>query len=822
MSGEGAHGRAREGVLRRSQDRRWFCLLLVVAAPSFTARADESTAPSTLPQVEPGIERITVTARRRPEDLQLAPLSVSALESSALQTAGATRLDDVTRLVPNLQLAADDTAAALRVQIRGVGISDSIITRDPSVGLYVDGAYVPRAQGALLDVSDVERIEVLRGPQGTLYGRNAIGGAINVISRKPSFERRGDFSLRMGDRGLFETRSGLDVPILDERLATHFSFTTRRNDGYTHNDFTGEGSDEDGFFGGRAAVNWRPSESVELITTGDFSREFHHGRGGQCRFASTAPAATGQVLDPAGVGAPQAIGTLVPFMNAVNNFSDRCLASAHSGDLDYASEFNNDIDMDTQGLSGTLTWQPGMDVEIKSISSWRRVEFARDQEFDYTASAFGRLQAAGDQFDSWSQELSASGALADERIDWTAGVYAFWEKVNPGRELSLIGTGLGTLAFSYAAVNKTANQDMAGFGQLTWHATERLSLTGGVRRLTERKGWEHRRHELVGPVGAPQIGSIQENAGPNGNPGDGDDIPIDFDVSERFHAWTGLANVAYEFHDDLMVYGQWSSGYKSGGFNGRTNPSDLTTLEAFDPESMDSFEVGMKSTWLDQSLRINAALFNANHRDLQQTLFKSAADGSFASVVRNASEAVVRGAELELLAQLAGGLDLGVSLGITDARYVENDRASRYIGPGPNNIFGDGDDVPRMLDRDGEDFYNTPTYSLGITADYSFASRLGLVSTRLGWYGQSAVNFAPAEDIQGSNHGHQGKYGLVDARLGLTLPDGKTEVAIWGKNLFDRRYVNGAMDFTDGFAVTALYFGAPRMFGFELRRSFGY
>jgi iron complex outermembrane receptor protein len=191
-------------------------------------------------------------------------------------------------------------------------------------------------------------------------------------------------------------------------------------------------------------------------------------------------------------------------------------------------------------------------------------------------------------------------------------------------------------------------------------------------------------------------------------------------------------------------------------------------------------------------------------------------------VVRNASEAIVRGAEVEMIAQLAGGLDLGVALGVTHTRYSENDRASRYIGPGPNGVFGDGDDAPRMLDRDGEDFYNTPAYTLGVNLGYTFPSRLGLVSTRVGWYGQSAVNFAPAEDIQGSSYGRQGKYALVDARLGLVLPDGKTEVALFAKNLFDRRYIDGALDFTDGFAVTSQYFGSPRMVGIELRRSFDF
>jgi iron complex outermembrane receptor protein len=807
-----------------SWSRTGFWLLLAFGSASLVARAQDGAPGDVDPQIQPppGIEQIMVTARRRPEDLQVAPLALSALEASALREAMPTRLDDLAHLVPNLQLAPDDTGAALRVQVRGVGISDWINTRDPSVGLYVDGAYVPRAQGALLDVTDVERVEVLRGPQGTLYGRNAIGGAINVISRKPDTEREGEVSLRTGSSGLFETRSVLNAPLLDERLASRFSFTTRRRDGYTHNDRTGRSTDDDFFAGGRGSVSWRPGETLELNTTGDFARESRAGRGGQCRYSASAPAATGAVNDPYGVGAPQPIATLVPFMDMATGFVGRCVSSRASGDLDYRSEFASDIDVDVQGLSQTILWQPGMDLELKSISSWRRIEVARDQEFDYTESAFGRLQAAGDQQDAWSQELSLAGSALDQRVDWNAGLYAFFEKVNPGKELSLIGTGLGTLAFSYAAVNATENQDLSAFAQGTWHATEQLSVTAGIRRLTERKGWKHRRHALVGTTSDPQVGPIQANPGPDTALGTADDIPIDFDVAERFQAWTGLVNLAYQLHDDLLVYGQWASGYKSGGFNGRTNPSDLTTLESFDPEKLDSFELGVKSTWLDQSLRLNAALFHAIHHDLQQTLFKSADDGSFASVVRNASKAVVRGAEVELAAQLAGGFDVGMALGITDARYLDNDRQSRYIGPGPNGVFGDGDDAPRILDRDGEDFYNTPTYTAALSAGYSFPSSLGLWSTRLAWYAQSSVNFAPSEDIQGSTFGRQGEYGLLDARIGLKLPDGRTELALWGRNLLDRRYLNGALDFTDGFAVTAVYFGAPRSFGLELRRSFGY
>jgi iron complex outermembrane receptor protein len=745
-----------------------------------------------------------VVARKREEPLQSTPLSVTALPEAQIRSATAHRLDDLRTLVPNLQMDADDTGANARLQMRGAGTSDWLVTRDPAVGVYLDGVYLSRAQGSLLDLGDVERVEVIRGPQGTLYGRNTIGGAVNVITRKPASAPRGDASLRFGDHRLAEGRASLTGPLLEGLLLGRLSLVSRTRRGYTHNELLGEHTDDDRLFGGRAALRLLPSETLTLDLAGDFTREHHNGRGGQCRFSASSPAATGVVSDPQGQGAPQPIPTLVgPVPDMFTGFSSRCRASQVVGDLEYLSDVDSDSELDTLGLTGTGTWNVTESLELKSISSWRRVEQGRNQEFDYTPSAFGRLDGEGDQLDAWSQELSLSGSAWGGDLEWTAGLYGFWEKANPGRELSLIGTDPALrplllfmfgdpLFFSYAAVNATQNQNFAGYGQVTWNATPRLALTAGLRRLVERKQWDHRRHGLVGDPDFPQLGPVQ----------------IQADTAERFDAWTGLLNAAWRASDSVLLYAQWANGYKSGGFNGRTNPSDLTTLEPYDPEKLDSYELGLKSSWLDQSLTVNVSAFHSIYRDIQQTVFKSAADGSFASVVRNAARATVRGAEIEARARPLAPLSLFASLGIIDAKYEENERASRYLGP---------DGAPLVLDRRDEDFLNTPAYTLALGAAYDLSTRWGVLTPSLTWYAQSKVNYAPAEDIQGSSYGVQGKYGLLDGRLSLKLRDGRTEIAIWGRNLLDRRYQNSALDFTDGFAVTDVFFGAPRMLGVEIR-----
>lgn len=763
-------------------------LLLVLGAGSLGVAEEAKRAPG----VNSTIDEIVITARKRSEPLQKSPVAVTALGEMQIIDSTASRIDELDSFVPNFQLDSDDTGYGARLSMRGVGVSDAIVTRDPGVGTYLDGVYLPRAQGSILDLADVERVEVMRGPQGTLYGRNTIGGAVNVISRKPGPTQEVDALLRVGNLGLIESRGSLNIPVIDELFSTRISFATRSRDGYMDNTLLNDDGDDDRLLGGRAAFLLTPSENLEVYVTADFSRQFKNARGGQCRFSATADAVTGMVADPEGIGAPQAFGTLIP---AIPAFQPACEASGSTGDLEYSSNVNGEIDMDTQGLSSTVSYGLTPNLELKSISSWRRVAVERVQEFDFTAIDLGRVIQDGDLSDSWSQELSLSGSSFSGDVIWTTGLYGFWEDSRPGTPFTLVGGELGTTAFSYVEKNTVKNQNLAAYGQATWNANERLSLTAGVRRLQERKDWKHRRFGVLGTPAAPTLGAATTSE----------------DQIERFNAWTGLFNVSYDLADTALLYGQWSSGYKSGGFNGRTNPSDPSTLIPFSPEKLDSFEVGLKSTWLENRLLVNAAIFQSYYQDIQQTFQKSAPDGTFASIVRNAGRANLRGLEVELQAVPFTGFDLTAAFGLTDAKYTRNIRLSRYLGPGS---------IPRVLQRTHEDFLNTPAYTVSVQGAYHLSTRAGIVTPTLRWYAQSEVNYSPAEDIQGSAFSKQGKYGLFDSRIALELFDGRTELALWGKNLFDRRYINNALDFTDGFALVDVYYGAPRTFGIELRRSY--
>jgi iron complex outermembrane receptor protein len=234
----------------------------------------------------PGIEEIIVTARKRDESLKDTPISITAFSAEQMETAGIRRSEDLARFTPNLKFeAAPAVQNSAAVQIRGVGNADGISTRDSGVGIYVDGIYLARAQGQLLGLSDIERVEVLRGPQGTLFGRNTVGGAVNVITRKPSpDELTGAASLRLGNYNLLETRGSVNIPLVPERAAARLSLQTATRDGYTKNQINGQETDDRRLLGWRLALMAAPTDDVELLLTGEQTRSHQAGRGGECRF----------------------------------------------------------------------------------------------------------------------------------------------------------------------------------------------------------------------------------------------------------------------------------------------------------------------------------------------------------------------------------------------------------------------------------------------------------------------------------------------------------------------------------------------------------
>jgi len=902
-----------------------FLVALITVCLAAPVAADEPAPSSSRrrPAADRNVDQMVITARKREETLQATPLSVLAFDEDALADSTLRNLADIGEATPNLLFEAGTNPYNPRIYIRGVGSDDRIATVDPGVGVYVNGVYQARTIGLNLDLDDVERVEVLRGPQGTLYGRNTIGGAINLVTKKPGEEFGADISLRVGNFNLLETKTSINIPLIPERAMSRISFVTQTRDGYTQNLLDGERTDDNKLVTSRAALRFLPSDNVIVDFAGDISKRHQNGRGGQCRYDDTQPAAAGLLRN--GV----AFASLPPLQNQNNGFRDRCRASSQLDDFDYRSDINSELDEDTMGLASTVTWDiGGTDSTLKWINAWRRQETAGEQEFDFTETRFGRLRdPRGDQSDQFSSELNLSGLGFDGRLKWTTGLYASREKSNAGLPIASVAADLSDFSFaqasglpvqgpsgvpflnflgfkdtldiaSFSEQNDVANNNYAAYGQATYDFTERISLTAGLRRLVERKTIKTRRFSVTGDPFNPSIGQLQIGVGDDNRlngakcfkafqagcanlgiltpvgidgltsdnatlfPGvlegrflSGDDAPLQVSNSERFDAWTGLLNLQYRLTDESMLYGSFSNGYKSGGFNGRLNPAEPSTQDNFDPEKLDSYEIGLKSAWFDNRLIANLAFFYSNYDDIQQTILKSASDGSFASVVRNAGEAVVRGAEVELRGAPLAGLDMGLNLGFTDADYRENLREVREKAPGPDGILdnfvcGSGvfpdpaacngdptdpnsqvridrrtgtrnlvsiDDTTQLVNFRRESFFNVPNFTATAYMAYTFETAVGNLTPRVSWYHQNAIQYS----VSDNGNGDQDKYGLLSGRVSLLLNDGVTEIALFGSNLLDRRYINDAISFDDGFAVTDIYFGPPRMYGIEIRRSFG-
>jgi len=761
-----------------------FVYALAVGAVLVPAPASRAQDPKP-PQRKTGVsmDELIVTARRRPEFLQDTPISLTAFSADEIEKRGFSRIEEIGLITPNLQYnSAGGTTDAGKIQIRSIGVSDPVETNDPGVGLYVDDVYLGRAQGQLIPVLDIERIEVLRGPQGTLYGRNTVGGAVKIVTQQPTDQLEGSAKVRFGNYNNIETRGMLNIPIRSEIAAMRIGFASVRRDGYTENDLLDKDTDDRRLLAGRVQLVVNPSQNVQLRFAGDQTRAHGRGRGAQCRFRPDAISASS--------------GTFA-IANGVLGFQAACDASRRGNDLDYLSPIDSKNNTDTWSLTSTLDWENDL-FTAKSITAWRRQENANNLDFSFTGVNIGNVLQSKDQQDQVSQEFNFTGTLLDDRLTWTTGLYAFYEKVKPGTDRTFAVFPLCTLTGLQVACNQSFTSNLslqtvasAAYGQVTYAVNDALRVTAGLRRSLERKQFSQFTFNYLDAVQTPDPA-----------------LTFSIDQSNRFDAWTPLANVTYDVSESVMVYLSYSRGFKSGGFNGRPNPTLPTTLEPYEQEKLHNFETGFKSVLLSNRLLANVNLFRGVYDDIQSTVISvDPGSGRLATSVRNNAEAILRGAEVELRAFPVPPLELGLGLGFTDLHFVKTDPSGMIISPITGLQIDNSDLRPN----------NTPPFEGHVSAAYTFGGLgpLGDVTMRATWFHQGRISHGPNSDTNDED-----KVGLLSGSIWLALPDGKTEIVLWGENLTDQRYLNDGINFEDGFAASLAFFGPPRMFGVEIRRRF--
>ena len=726
------------------------------------------------------IEEVVVTARKREERIMDTPVSVSALSTAALNRFQVDDLGDIQNIVPNLSLNMGDAANAV-IYIRGVGQRDSLSFADPGVGVYLDDVYMGRAQGLFLDVIDVERIEVLRGPQGTLYGRNTIGGAIKYVSAAPTDTPFLELEAAVGNYDEYKLKATWSGPVDDAgNLLARLSLAYLTHDGYNDNVFSAAGDDTDGdkrTFAGRLHLQYSPHEDLSFNLTLD------HSVNDPERSVTPARVTNGPTLVQNTTGFQQ---TADPFSVEAN--------------------FNDVERLKVQGIGLTVDYQITDALQLKSITSFRQLEHETHIDLDGTGFEIFGVFVDQDQ-EQFSEELQLSYD-AGGAIKALAGVYYFSEDdvtpdgISNTEPIDLTG-GAGLFFSPYGTVseNDQSVEAVAVFGEVSWFVTSALEFTLGARYTYESKDLKRKACQAFGALGMvlPGIDDCNPAVG-SANP-----FALNVDLGEDFSKVTPKVGISYNFSEAGLAYFTYSRGFKSGGFDGRigyngaSDDSAVTTQALpYDPEIADTFEIGWKSSLADGKLRLSAAAFYNDYQDLQLSSFSATASGGFATVFTNAGKAENWGFEAELLANPTPNFLASLSFGYLESEYEEF-------------INSANEDVSDLL---------TPINSPEITGNLGVQYRHPLGFAHLVLGADISYRSDYFVDINNLDALEQDDFALINASVGLEAEDGKWNVSFGVKNLTDEEYITHGFDLTAFPGIGLAYFGQPLTYRFQARYRF--
>lgn len=656
-----------------------------------------SAPQNTWAQESLALEEVVVTARRRSENMQEVPIAVSVLSGKDLLDSGGLKIDTIGKSAPNVHFEAAGGTSGVKspiIFIRGMGQNDFIPVEDPAVGIYVDGVYMGRNIGSVFDLIDIERVEVLRGPQGTLFGRNTIGGAINIVSARPTDELEGSAQFSFGSDGYLEGKATVNVPLGDS-AAGRFSFFKRERDGYVkaiQYDDLELGSDDS--WGARGRITADLTDNFNVDITFDYTE------------AQETPGAISPVAGIGGfngenivLGLP--VQPFAHFYNAIwsGNAASCTTAAGQAGDTScYGSVWNTgdpykvnsvytdndgnkitpEQDVEVWGGSITLTWDVGP-FEIKSITGYREFDIGFYNDLDFSPYILFANNHDSYTQDQTSQEFQISGSAVNDRLNYVLGAYYFEETGHEAifNQISFAPPLSGPPDYFFQYLDRYIdNESNAVFGQFNFDMTDRLTLTVGARYTKSDKYFNLVTRRRVGPI-SDQYG--------------------DLSTSET----TPMVSLSWKMNEDVMFYGTYSEGYRDGSYAARFTGAVPTPLPNYDPEYVTNFEFGMKSTFMDGRVRLNVAAFTMDYEDMQVNAASN--EVATSSTKENLGDATIKGLEIELKALMTDRFTLGVNYGMLDD---EIDNLKGVLVSNTVTITEDND-LP-----------NTPDYTLSLMAQY--------------------------------------------------------------------------------------------------------
>ena len=738
---------------------------------------------------------IVVTARRVSENLQKIPVAVTAFSGADLTQQNAQTAKDIQLLTPNLSMRENvGNPSSLLIAIRGQVQNEIISTVDPSIGVYVDGVYYARAVGLNAGLLDVARVEVLKGPQGTLFGRNTTGGALNITTGAPDLNKFGGSARAdVGSYHRFDLQGVLNIPIVDDKLGIRVAAQRQHMRGYGLDLTNGRHLAGVGNYTVRGKLLWKPTDSTRITLSGEHFDLNQSGPVIKPNYVSpfglpeiVAALSTGGCFDPVAASCP---GFYRPGSTTF---------ASYIGGKRYQSSPNLYPRIKAKTTTASLNAEQDVGlVTLHYIGAYRKV--SNYNPIDLDGTPFTILQSPTFQSSrSWSHEVQASGKAFNDLLSFTTGLYAFDEKGNDGSDA--VGVPLLNPLNPTSTRGLIHNRSKAVYGQADLKLAEGLKATGGIRYSVDRKSLDSR---------STQAGVCSVPTELRNNP----NVACSAIFKRRDSAVSYTGSIQYDLAPSALVYLKTSKGFRAGGFNlrGITVPS----YKPFAPERVTDYEAGVKLQALGGRLRVNAAAFQSNYSDIQETTLVPNGAGSATNQVANAAKARIRGGELEVTALPVNGLRLSGTLGITDAKYKKYPALCQFQG-------GPASGTP--CDRSHEPFNLVPKTTYSLSGQYSHSVPLGLGSVRLDYSHTSTIAFTPVTYTQTPDlipFVRQRGYGTLNGRVEWTLENAGVTVALYGRNLTNKGYTTAVLDFVNaGLGYIVKQPGTPRELGVEVGFTF--
>jgi iron complex outermembrane receptor protein len=701
---------------------------------------------------EPAFEEIVVTSQKRAQSLSDVPISISAFNADNIQQTGINQLREIADFIPNVLISANNDFNS-QITIRGVGANSRNVGFDTRVGVYLDGVYLGQSPAINQELIDLERIEILRGPQGTLFGKNNVAGAISLVSKKPADELEGRVSATMGTLGTLELNGTVSVP-LGDRVRSKFSILHQTRDGTVLNLYNSARLNERDSLAYRAQLAFDASDALEINFSFDGMNSDH--------------------LAFLGENLSDTLGTM-PDLAAPN-------------DREVSYNVNPLEERDLYGGSMTVNYRFADDHTIKSITAYRDNEIHYRNDTDYSSLDLVYIDYF-DHYKQFTQELQLISPDSS-RLTYVAGLYYYHQKadtdriVSNGEQSFFLGNVPGTTVYNNGQV--TTNS-YAAYADLSYDLSDRLTLNVGGRYTYEKK-------EVDWALNGDNSGIFQ--------------IATNQVIDDRSDDYVSTrASLSYALSDTINVYGSFGTGFKSGGYNlDYVRAPDFIEGLEYGKETVNSYEIGFKGAMLDNRLIVNLSAFLANYDDYQVNQFIDIGGGFTSISIRNAAKVETKGIEAEVTWRPLDGLELQGALGLLDATF------DSFPGGGAGGTDVSGNDLIRAPEFTfaASAQYETPLSGL----DALLLLRAEVTHMGSFYTTEDNVSTATLGDMSLVPFGKIDALTQVNARVGLLSENGTWEIYAWVRNLFDQRQsIDSTRDFFGTIVSTP---NDPRIYGVEL------